>query len=70
MNLDWIPLSDPDITSAELEAVKAVLESPQLAGGPLVEEFEEAFARYTDRRHAVGTMKDASINVGAGSAIY
>jgi dTDP-4-amino-4,6-dideoxygalactose transaminase len=53
MNLTWIPLSDPDISAAEIEAVKRVLESPQLAGGPAVEEFEEAFARYTGRRHAV-----------------
>ena len=53
MNLTWIPLSDPDITSAELEAVRSVMESPQLSGGPVVEEFEAAFARYTGRGHAV-----------------
>ncbi len=53
MNLRWIQLSDPDISAAEVEAVKSVLESPQLSGGPVVEEFEEAFARYTGRRHAV-----------------
>jgi hypothetical protein len=53
MNLTWILLSDPDITSAELEAVKSVMESPQLSGGPVVEEFEAAFAHYTGRRHAV-----------------
>ena len=53
MNLSWIPLSDPDISAAEIAAVKAVLESPKLAGGPVVEEFEAAFARYTGRRHAV-----------------
>lgn len=53
MNLTWIPLSDPDISSAEIAAVKAVLESPRLAGGPVVEEFEEAFARFTGRRYAV-----------------
>ncbi len=53
MNLTWIPLSDPDISAAEIEAVKCVLESPQLSGGPVVEEFEKSFARYTGRRHAV-----------------
>lgn len=53
MNLTWIPLSDPDISSAEIAAVKAVLESPRLTGGPVVEEFEEAFARFTGRRYAV-----------------
>ncbi|MGO9438897.1 MAG: DegT/DnrJ/EryC1/StrS family aminotransferase [Terracidiphilus sp.] len=53
MNLTWIPLSDPDITSAELDAVRSVMESPQLSCGPVVEEFEAEFARYTGRRHAV-----------------
>lgn len=55
-----IPLSDPDITTAELEAVSAVLQSPRLSGGPVVAEFEAAFASYTCRKHAVavssGTM--------------
>src|SRR5271166_2134227 len=59
MNLTWIPLSDPDITAAEIEAVTRVLESPQLSGGPVVEEFEEAFARYTGRRHAVAVASGA-----------
>ena len=53
MNLTWIPLSDPDVSSAEIAAVKAVLESTRLSGGRVVEEFEEAFARYTGRRYAV-----------------
>ncbi len=53
MNLTWIPLSDPDISTVEIESATRVLESPQLSGGPVVEEFEEAFARYTGRRHAV-----------------
>jgi dTDP-4-amino-4,6-dideoxygalactose transaminase len=53
MNLSSIPLSDPDISQAEIEAVKDVLQSPNLAGGPVVEEFEEAFAEYTGRGHAV-----------------
>ena len=59
MNLTWIPLSDPDITQAEIEAVTAVLESPQLSGGPVVEEFEEAVAGYTGRRHAVAVASGA-----------
>jgi hypothetical protein len=53
MNPTSIPLSDPDISQAEIEAVKEVLQSVNLAGGPVVEEFEEAFAEYTGRRHAV-----------------
>lgn len=48
-----IPLSDPDITTAELEAVAQVLQAPRLSGGPMVEAFEEAFAHYVGRKHAV-----------------
>ena len=36
------------------EAVLAVLESQQFRGGPVVEEFEAAVARYVDARHALG----------------
>jgi perosamine synthetase len=55
-----IPLSDPDISTTELEAVAAVLQSPQLSGGPVVEQFEAEFAAYAGRKHGVavssGTM--------------
>jgi dTDP-4-amino-4,6-dideoxygalactose transaminase len=49
----WIPLADPDLTQVELDAVAEALCSPRLSQGPRVEAFEEAFARYTGRRHAV-----------------
>jgi len=49
----WILMSDPDITQNELEAVKAVLCTSQLSGGPVVEEFEKAFAAYAGRKHAI-----------------
>jgi dTDP-4-amino-4,6-dideoxygalactose transaminase len=48
-----IPLSDPDITVAEIAAVDAVLRSPRLSAGPVVEEFEAAFAAYVGRSYAV-----------------
>lgn len=48
-----LPLSDPDISEAELEAVRQILVSPRLSHGPQVEAFEEAFANYLGRRHAV-----------------
>jgi dTDP-4-amino-4,6-dideoxygalactose transaminase len=60
MNDNWIPLSDPHITAAEIEAVNAALVSPRLSAGPVVEAFEAAFAEYTGRKYAVavpsGTM--------------
>jgi len=50
---DWIRLSDPDITMAEFDAVKAVLASPRLSSGPKVEEFENEFAAYLGRTYGV-----------------
>lgn len=49
-----LPLSDPDLTEAELDAVRQVLVSPRLSQGPQVEAFEAAFAAYLGRRYAVG----------------
>jgi len=49
----FIPLSDPDITTAELEAVDVVLRSPRLSHGRVVEAFEAAFAAYLGRRYAI-----------------
>ena len=49
----FIPLSDPDVTVAELEAVDRVLRSPKLSSGPIVEAFEAAFASYLGRGYAV-----------------
>jgi perosamine synthetase len=49
----FIPLSDPDITMAEIEAVDAIMRSPRLSSGPVVEAFEAAFAAYVGRKYAV-----------------
>ena len=49
----FIPLSDPDITLAEIEAVDQIMRSPRLSSGPGVEEFEQAFAAYLGRRYAI-----------------
>jgi dTDP-4-amino-4,6-dideoxygalactose transaminase len=60
MNPSWIPLSDPDMSQAELDAVSEVLQSASLSAGEAVEAFEEAFARYVGRKFAIavssGTM--------------
>ena len=48
-----IPLSQPDITQAEIDAVTDVLTSGTLSIGPKVEEFEEKCAKVARRRHAV-----------------
>jgi dTDP-4-amino-4,6-dideoxygalactose transaminase len=49
----FIPLSDPDITLAEIEAVDAAMRSPRLSSGSVVEAFEAAFAAYVGRKYAV-----------------
>ena len=43
---DRIPLSAPDITSAEIDAVTAVLRTGRLSLGPEMERFEEALSLY------------------------
>ncbi|HEV8605892.1 MAG TPA: DegT/DnrJ/EryC1/StrS family aminotransferase [Tepidisphaeraceae bacterium] len=49
-----IPLSRPDITQREIDAVIEVLSTPTLSIGPWLEEFERLTAQLTGRRHAVG----------------
>jgi len=49
----FIALSDPDITLIEIEAVDQIMRSARLSNGPVVEEFEQAFAAYLGRRYAV-----------------
>jgi perosamine synthetase len=49
----FIPLSDPDITLAEIEAVDSAMRSPRLSSGATVEAFEAAFAAYLGRKYAI-----------------
>jgi perosamine synthetase len=49
-----IPLSQPDITRLEIEAVVDVLHTLQLSNGPRLEELERTVARLSGRRHAIG----------------
>ncbi|GGH17031.1 DegT/DnrJ/EryC1/StrS family aminotransferase [Silvibacterium dinghuense] len=55
-----IPLSQPDITEAEIEAVTAVLRSPQLSLGPRLVEFEQAMAGFAGVRHGIGVNSGTS----------
>lgn len=48
-----VPLSEPDITSAEIEAVISVLRSPHLSLGPRLRSFEEAVASHVGLPHAI-----------------
>jgi len=55
-----IPLSAPDVTQAEIEAVTAVLRTPHLSLGPKLEEFEQAMARYLGTSHAIAVNSGTS----------
>ncbi len=55
-----IPLSSPDITLAEKKAVSKVLNSSRLSLGPKLPEFEQRFAKYIGRRHAVAVNSGTS----------
>jgi len=70
-------LSDPDLSAAELDAVGAVLRSPRLSQGPVVEQFEQAFAASLGRRHAVAVASGTlgllltlqAYRIGAGQEV-
>jgi perosamine synthetase len=55
-----VHLSRPDISNAEIDAVCAVLRSPNLSLGPKLGEFEEAFCKYIGRRRAVAVNSGTS----------
>lgn len=55
-----IYLSRPDITEKEIEAVCAVLRSPNLSLGPKLREFEAAFSEYIGTRRAVAVNSGTS----------
>ena len=49
-----IPMSSPDLTSAEREAVAQVMLTPNLSMGPQIQNFEESFRQYTGLKYAIG----------------
>ena len=48
-----VPMSLPDLTAAEREAVMSVLNTPNLSMGPQINEFEQEFARYIGVKEAI-----------------
>ena len=53
MNESRIPLSAPDITEADIEAVVSVLRTPRLSIGPKMVEFEDSIADFVRVPHAM-----------------
>ena len=55
-----IPLSAPDVTEDEIQAVSEVLRTPHLSLGPKLEEFEEALENYIGVSNAVAVSSGTS----------
>lgn len=55
-----IPLSAPDITRLEIDAVTDVLQSPTLSIGPKLMEFEQACAKVANRAYGIGVNSGTS----------
>jgi len=77
MNSPKIPLSSPDVTEAEIEAVAETLRSPQLSLGPRLAEFEAMFTQLTGIAHAVAVSSGTAglhlamlaLGIGAGDEV-
>lgn len=63
---DWLTLSDPDLSEVELELVQAALGQPGLSAGTMVGHFENSFAQWLGRKHAVAV---ASGTIGTWLAL-
>ena len=55
-----IPMSSPDLTDAERQAVAEVLQTPYLSMGNRIQEFERVFREYTNRKYAIGVNSGTS----------
>ena len=55
-----IPLSGPDISQTEIDAVVAVLQTPNLSLGPKLGEFETLFADVVGRRYGIAVNSGTS----------
>jgi perosamine synthetase len=55
-----IPMSSPDLTDAERQAVLEVVHTPNLSMGPKIKLFEDAFRQYTGSKHAIGVSAGTS----------
>lgn len=55
-----IPMSSPDLTEHEIQAVLEVLRTPRLSMGPRLDAFEAEVARRVGARHAIGVSSGTS----------
>ena len=70
MSTEAVPMSSPDLSVTEIEAVSKVLQTPYLSIGPRVKAFEQAVASYVGVAHAIavssGTAGLHLAIIGAG----
>src|SRR5262245_16214424 len=72
-----VPLAKPEITEDDIEAVAAVLRTPNLSQGPVLQEFERSLATYLNVSDAVGVNSGTSalqlalrvLNIGDGDEV-
>ena len=72
-----IPLSSPDISERDIDAVTAVLRTSNLSMGPKVRDFENAIADYVGASHAVAVSSGTgglhlcirALNISAGDEV-
>jgi len=72
-----VPMSSPDLTDAERQAVLAVLHTPHLSMGPQIAAFETSFREYTGSHHAIGVNSGTAglhlcvraAGIGAGDVV-
>ena len=55
-----VPMSSPDISKAERDAVAAVMQTPNLSMGQQIQDFEAAVATYSGAKHAIGVNSGTS----------
>ena len=55
-----VPMSSPDLTEAERQAVAKVMSTPNLSMGGEITAFEDAVCAYTGAKHAIGVSSGTS----------
>jgi perosamine synthetase len=72
-----VPMSSPEISDADRQAVLEVLNTPVLSIGTRIERFEQQFKEYTGCRHAIGVSSGTTglhlcvraAGIGAGDVV-
>ncbi len=58
--MDAVPMSSPDLTDAERDAVLQVLQTPVLSIGPYVQQFEQRLAAFVGARYGIAVNSGTS----------